>query len=213
MSQIASPGPARTGPHAGTRQRRELNRAIRQSMRDLAVQLSLLTHQIGGRLDLKGTDLDCLDLIDRYGPIGPGALARRTGLHPATMTGIIDRLERGGWITRERDPDDRRAITVQLVRTRGREILRLFGGMNTALTQISAGYTDDELAVIADFVRRTAEAATEAAAELPPACSHSAATGGPAAGARTSCTTSKDISASPATLRPPGAFFAVTRRA
>ena len=169
MSQINSPGPAGTGRRAGTRQRRELDRAVRQSLRDLAVQLSLLTHQIGGRLDLKGTDLDCLDLIDRYGPIGPGALARRTGLHPATMTGIIDRLERGGWITRERDPDDRRAITVQLVRTRGREILRLFGGMNIALTQISAGYTDDELAVIADFVRRTAEAATEAAAELPPA--------------------------------------------
>lgn len=138
-------------------------------MRDLAVQLSLLTHQIGGRLDLKGADLDCLDLIDRHGPIGPGALARRTGLHPATMTGIIDRLERGGWITRERDPNDRRAITVQFVRTRGREILRLFGGMNTAMTQICAGYTDDELAVIAGFVRRTAEAATEAATELPPA--------------------------------------------
>ena len=54
------------------------------------------------------------------------------------------------------------------MRTRGREILRLFGGMNTAMTQICAGYTDDELTVIADFVRRTAEAATEAAAELPP---------------------------------------------
>jgi DNA-binding MarR family transcriptional regulator len=169
MSQVDSSGPAGTGRRAGTRQRRELNRAVRQSMRDLAVQLSLLTHQIGGRLDLKGTDLDCLDLIDRYGPIGPGALARRTGLHPATMTGIIDRLERGGWITRERDPNDRRAITVQLVRTRGPEILRLFGGMNTAMTQICADYTDDELAVIAGFVRRTAEAATEAAAQLPPA--------------------------------------------
>ena len=169
MSQVDSSGPAGPDRRAGTRQRRELNRAVRESMRDLAVQLSLLTHQIGGRLDLKGTDLDCLDLIDRYGPIGPGALARRTGLHPATMTGIIDRLERGGWITRERDPNDRMAITIQLVRTRSREILLLFGGMNTAMTQICAGYTDDELAVIAGFVRRTAEAATEAAAELPPA--------------------------------------------
>lgn len=169
MSQVDSSGPAEAGRRAGTRERRELNQAVRESMRDLAVQLSLLTHQIGGRLDLKGADLDCLDLIDRHGPIGPGALARRTGLHPATMTGIIDRLERGGWITRERDPNDRRAITVQFVRTRGREILRLFGGMNTAMTQICAGYTDDELAVIAGFVRRTAEAATEAATELPPA--------------------------------------------
>ena len=87
------------------------------------------------------------------------------------MTGIIDRLERSGWITRERDPDDRRAITIQLVRTRAREILRMFGGMKAAMTQICAGYTD-ELAVIASFLRRTTDAAAAATAtvgELPPA--------------------------------------------
>ena len=150
-------------------QRGELNQAIRETIRDLAVRLSLLTHQIGGRLDLKGTDLDCLDLIDRYGPIGPGALARRTGLHPATMTGIIDRLERGGWITRERDPNDRRAITIRLQRSRARQILRLFGGMNAEMVRISAGYTDAELAVIADFLQRAADAASAAVHELPPA--------------------------------------------
>jgi DNA-binding MarR family transcriptional regulator len=160
MSQVDSSGPV---------QRRELNQAIRETMRDLAVRLSLLTHQVGGRLDLKGTDLDCLDLIDRYGPIGPGALARRTGLHPATMTGIIDRLERGGWIARERDPNDRRAITIRLTRSRSREILRLFGGMNAEMAQICASYTDDELAVIAGFLHRVADAASTAAHELPPA--------------------------------------------
>ena len=160
MSQVDSSGPVQRG---------ELNQAIRQTMRDLAVRLSLLTHQVGGRLDLKGTDLDCLDLIDRYGPIGPGALARRTGLHPATMTGIIDRLERGGWITRERDPNDRRAITIRLTRSRSREILRLFGGMNAEMARICAGYTDDELAVIAGFLHRVADAAGTAARELPPA--------------------------------------------
>src|SRR6478735_1474280 len=100
-----------------------LTAAIKRSLRDLRVQLSLLIHRVGGRLDLKDVDLDCLDLLARHGPLSPSALARRAGLHPATMTGILDRLERGGWIERGRDPADRRGVTVQAARGRGTEIL------------------------------------------------------------------------------------------
>ena len=45
-----------------------------------------------------------LELINRLGPLSPSALAKEAGLHPATLTGILDRLERGGWLHRERDP-------------------------------------------------------------------------------------------------------------
>jgi DNA-binding MarR family transcriptional regulator len=148
------------------RHRGQLNQAVRESLRDLSIHLSLLTHRIGGHLDLKGTDLECLDLIDRYGPLSPSTLARRAGLHPATMTGIIDRLERGGWITRERDPSDRRGVVVQPVRSRRAEVLRLASGMNAKMTQICAGYQDDELELIASFLRRTADAGRTAAEEL-----------------------------------------------
>jgi DNA-binding MarR family transcriptional regulator len=153
------------GPDAA-RHRGQLNQAVRESLRDLSIHLSLLSHRIGGRLDLKGTDLECLDLIDRYGPLSPSTLARRAGLHPATMTGIIDRLERGGWITRERDPSDRRGVVVQPVRSRRAEVLRLASGMNAAMAQICAGYQDDELEAIASFLRRTADAGRTAAEEL-----------------------------------------------
>jgi DNA-binding MarR family transcriptional regulator len=146
--------------------RGQLNQAVRESLRDLAVQLSLLTNRVGGRLDLKGSDLDCLDLITRHGPVSPGALARMTGMHPATMTGVIDRLERGGWITRDRDPHDRRGVVVQPVRARGREVFRLFGGMNAAVTEICADYSDAELELLADFIHRTARAGRAAVAEL-----------------------------------------------
>lgn len=147
--------------------RGRLTQAVRDALRHLGTQLSLLTHRVGGRLELRGTDLECLDLIDTCGPIGPSELARRTGLHPATMTGIIDRLERGGWITRERDPHDRRAVVVQVVRSRGQELLRMFAGMNAALTEICADYTDAELTVIARFLNQTADAGRAAAEELP----------------------------------------------
>ncbi len=154
---------------AQERERRWLNRAIKQGLRDLGAQLTRLNHGVGGRLDLKASDLECLDVIAQYGPLSPTALARRTGQHPATVTGILDRLERGGWIARERDPADRRGVVVRAERGRGSEVLRLYlvdSGMNAALDEILAGYADADLAIVADFLRRTADAGRLAAARL-----------------------------------------------
>jgi DNA-binding MarR family transcriptional regulator len=85
------------------------------------------------------------------------------------MTGILDRLERGGWIDRGRDPADRRGVVVQAARGRGAEILRLYlvdSGMNAALDQICAGYDDEDLQLLAGFLQRTADAARAAADKL-----------------------------------------------
>jgi DNA-binding MarR family transcriptional regulator len=160
MKETSPPG------RGAERHRGQLNQAVRESLRDLSIQMSLLSNRISGHLDLKGTDLECLDLIDLYGPLSPSALARRAGLHPATMTGILDRLERGGWITRERDPSDRRVVFLQPVPSRRAEVLRLASGMNAAMAQICASYQDGELAAIASFLRRTADAGRTAAEEL-----------------------------------------------
>jgi len=148
------------------RRRRRLNGKIKEALREVSMQLSLLNRQVSGQLELRDIDLDCLDLIARHGPISPSALARRTGLHAATMTGILDRLERGGWVARERDPSDRRGVLIRNLRDRGAEILRLYSGMNASLDQICADYGDDELELLSDFLRRTAEAGRSATNEL-----------------------------------------------
>src|SRR5579859_4594439 len=111
------------GTHAGAaRATRRLVVAIKQSLRELRMQLSLLNLRVGAHLDLRDVDLDCLDLIASHGPLSPSSLARRAGLHPATLTGILDRLERGAWIARERDPSDRRAVTVRALHQRTPEL-------------------------------------------------------------------------------------------
>jgi DNA-binding MarR family transcriptional regulator len=138
--------------------RRELTTAVRAGMRELTNQVALLNHQVSARIELRDVDLDCLDLVGRHGPMTPSALARRTGLHPATLTGILDRLERGGWLARDRDPADRRSVLLQARRERSREILALYAGMNSSILEICSGYDETELAVVADFLRRTAEA-------------------------------------------------------
>jgi DNA-binding MarR family transcriptional regulator len=148
------------------RRRRRLTTAIKESLRELSNQLSLLNHHVGAHVALKDVDLDCLELLNRHGPLNPSALARRAGLHPATMTGILDRLERGGWVARERDPSDRRAVIVRARRDRAGELFRLSAGMNTSMDQICAGYSDDQLELLTDFLRRTTDAGRSATDEL-----------------------------------------------
>jgi DNA-binding MarR family transcriptional regulator len=155
--------------HDAGRQRRQLSQSIKAALRDVGAQLSRLNHQVGGRLDIRSGDLECLDHISRAGPLSPTSLAKLTGQHPATLTGILDRLERDGWIARDRDPDDRRGVLVRAERGRGAEILRIYlveSGMNPALDEILAGYTDAELAIVADFLWRTADAGRTAAQRL-----------------------------------------------
>jgi DNA-binding MarR family transcriptional regulator len=148
------------------RHRRRSVTAIKESLRELSIQLSLLNHHVGARLDLRDIDLGCLDTIDRHGPLTPTALARAAGLHPATVTGILDRLERGGWITRDRDPSDRRAVLVRALRDRNAEIFRLYAGMNASLDQILAAYADEELDLLATFLRSTTDAGRGATTAL-----------------------------------------------
>ena len=156
---------SRSGARA-RRDRRRLTTGIKESLRELSTQLSLLNHQVSARLELRDADFDCLDVLSRQGPLSPGALARRAGLHPATMTGVLDRLERGGWVARERDPADRRAVRVRALPDRAGELIRLFGSMTNAMDELCAGYTDEQLEIIGDFLRGTAAAGHDATEKL-----------------------------------------------
>jgi DNA-binding MarR family transcriptional regulator len=56
-------------------------------------------------------------------PRTPAELAESAGVTRATMTGLIDTLERNGLVKREPDPVDRRMMSVHLT-VRGQEVMR-----------------------------------------------------------------------------------------
>lgn len=148
------------------RRRARLSGRIKAGLRDLSIQMALLSHQVGAQLDIRDSDLECLDLVSRFGPIGPTALARRAGMHPATLTGVLDRLERGGWVVRTPNPADRRSILVKVVTDKEAEVAFMFSGLETAMDDVCEQFSDQDLVMIADFLLRTAKASRVATDDL-----------------------------------------------
>lgn len=84
----------------------ELQRATHLTLHALALRL--------GKLDLSPSEINALaNLADGHSRT-VSALATAAGTRPATLTGILDRLERRGLITRGTKPHDRRAVLIEL---------------------------------------------------------------------------------------------------
>ena len=152
----------------GRRRHRSATTQVKQRLRDLRSQLGMLNQRVGSRVALRNVDLDCLDVIGSCGPLSPSELARLTGIHPATLTGVLDRLERGGWIARRRGPGDRRTVRLHSLPDRNRELFGHYSGMSRAMDRICADYTTEQLELVVEFLRRTTEAGVVATEELSP---------------------------------------------
>lgn len=72
---------------------------------------------------LTGPQLWAIKTIAQEAPIMVSEIARCMYLHPATVVGILDRLEKQGLVLRVRSTDDRRVVKVELTR-QGRALVK-----------------------------------------------------------------------------------------
>jgi DNA-binding MarR family transcriptional regulator len=84
------------------------------SLRKIIRAIDLHSKQIERESGLTGPQLLLMQLIDTSGEITAGVIAREVSLSQATVTSIIDRLERKGLLQRVRNTDDKRKVMVSL---------------------------------------------------------------------------------------------------
>jgi DNA-binding MarR family transcriptional regulator len=137
-------------PSGRARTLAELDRELR-TMGARSVMLSQVT---ASRLGISPTDLETMDILGTHGPLTAGRLAELTGLTTGAITGVVDRLERAGFVRRERDANDRRRVIVHLVPDRARRVGKLYQPLARAMAELYARYSDAELALIVDCTRR-----------------------------------------------------------
>jgi DNA-binding MarR family transcriptional regulator len=145
----------------------ELIAAIPQEFRQLATATILFHQAVADRLGMHLTDHKCGDILVETGPITAGELAERTGLTTGAITGVIDRLEKTGFVRRAKDPDDRRRVIIEPLpeRIKG-QIAPLFQSIGHAIAGMCARYSTRELAAIRDFITSFNQLTYEEATKL-----------------------------------------------
>ncbi|MFE7762048.1 MarR family winged helix-turn-helix transcriptional regulator [Streptomyces sp. NPDC057438] len=83
-----------------------------------------------------------------------------------SVSGLVDRLERKGFVRRTRDQADGRRVIVEIDRDHVASFGALFADFVTGLETLYAGYTDEQLDVILDFLRRSAAVQQQATGKL-----------------------------------------------
>ncbi|UCD35636.1 MAG: MarR family transcriptional regulator [Nitrospiraceae bacterium] len=92
---------------------------VRKIMRAIDMYSSHLARQFG----LTSPQLICLKKLVETGDITPGSLAKSVHLSHATVTGIINRLEKKGLVARNRSLEDGRSFLIRIT-SQGRAMIQ-----------------------------------------------------------------------------------------
>ncbi|MFD5639494.1 MarR family winged helix-turn-helix transcriptional regulator [Streptomyces sp. NPDC127077] len=125
---------------------------------------------IARRMGLNVTDLTCLGFLMEASTAGEslvaGDLAERARLTTGAVTGVLNRLEKAGYIRRTADPGDRRRVYVVMEETAQERVLEIYGPVYQRLAALFADYGPDEIAVLADWFTKARTMFDEALHEI-----------------------------------------------
>ena len=134
-------------------------------LRRLTVELDAVGQRFAQRHGLNRTDVRALvaimDAARRGEALSAGALGSAVDLQSASVTALVDRLEKVGHVHRVRDPEDRRRVSLQMSDTAMAAGAEHFGGLQRDLLAAMSDYTDDELAVVRRFLTDMTAVITE----------------------------------------------------
>ena len=139
-----------------TRKRQDLLAAVGRATQAYQRATDGFDDEVGRKLELNSTDLRCLDWLSETA-MSAGELAEATGLSSAATTSLLDRLERRGFVQRERDTVDRRKVLVRMTPEGEQVVGGLYGPLATDGSRGLAKFTDAELEKVLDFLGEATE--------------------------------------------------------
>ncbi len=127
--------------------------AVITALRETSANSVMYSQATADKAGLHSTDMECLDHLILRGPMTAGKLCELTGLSSGTMTALIDRLERAGYVRRERGERDRRQVLVVPVEEKiNKDLTPVTQPLGVAVYTALENYTEQELQLILRFL-------------------------------------------------------------
>jgi DNA-binding MarR family transcriptional regulator len=125
--------------------------------RDYGIQMTLYRNMIFEELGVNVTDMECLGFLFNKRIASPTELAKYTGLSSGATTAMLDRLEKGGFIERRPNPDDRRGTHIVLAKSGAEKVAPWYAPVGKAQEELISNYSEKDLQLIADFFEQYAK--------------------------------------------------------
>ncbi|AME06505.1 MarR family transcriptional regulator [Bacillus siamensis] len=140
-------------------------RNTRSETEETAIQLfrkmatrTILFHQAAAQsLGLFPTDLKSADILNEAGPMTAGELGKKTGLSTGSVTALIDRLEKAGYVMRKKDPEDKRRVIIVPLTAGKANVKQLFSSLSQSTISLCRQYKEEELHLIFDFLKKVTD--------------------------------------------------------
>ncbi|WP_171655743.1 MarR family winged helix-turn-helix transcriptional regulator [Paenibacillus foliorum] len=139
-----------------TNERENLLYIFNEQLRHFSTDTILFHQAVAERLGLNSTDHKCLDIILRNQPITAGMLSDLTGLTTGTVTGVIDRLEKAGYVFREKDQEDRRKVIIRVhTKKAENEIMLQLQSFGQSMKVMLEQYDNEQIKFLFNFFERS----------------------------------------------------------
>lgn len=136
----------------------ELKKILLEELKENSKCAIMLHQTIADTLNLNITDHKCLDFINRSEGVTAGQIAEFAGLTGGAVTALIDRLEKGGYIIRDKDPNDRRKVIIRStagsddMNAASLHLKETFSSLDKAVDELLSTYDENELSIILSFI-------------------------------------------------------------
>ena len=135
---------------------------VRQSQREN----DRFDQAVADYLGVSRAEAHCLDVLEQFGPMTAGRLSELSRLTTGAITKVVDRLENAGYVSRVRDPADRRRVIVDLTPKLRRLAGKLYEIPEPLMAEFQAQFSERDLRVLIAYFERGSELADVRQARL-----------------------------------------------